>query len=247
MPQFFISKTVSKGALTQISGKDAHHITNVLRLKKGDWLILSDGKGRSYKSEIKSLSPKLVEVLILDETKRNFAAKPPHLAFALIKHDRSEYIIQKAVELGCTQILPFFSSRTIPKYKDNINVRKLDRWQKIASEAAKQSGLPVKPSVGKPLPFKELCRSFEKYDNALLLWEGEDKNDLRSQISNLKSQVLIIIGPEGGFSKDEVSYAKENGAVTVSLGTQILKVETAALITLGIVQFELGNLSLQKK
>lgn len=245
MPQFFISKSVTKNAVVQISGKDAHHIINVLRLKESDWLILSDGKGKSYKARIKSLRPKLVEAQILNEIEHHFASPSPHLAFAVIKHDRTEYIMQKAVELGCANILPFFSSRTIPKYKNNIGARKLMRWQKIAMEAAKQSGLTVKPEVNSPLSFEELCHSFGKYDKVLLFWEGENEKDLRSQVSDLKAQTLIVIGPEGGFSQEEISAAKKNGAVTVSLGTQILRVETAALITLGITQYELGNLSLK--
>jgi len=247
MPQFFIDQTFSKGSSVAIAGSDAHHIINVLRLKEGDWLIISDGRGKSYRAEIKKLKPKTVEVLVGEEKSLGRERPSVSLAFAVIKHDRTEYIIQKAVELGCADIRPFLSSRTVPTYSKNIGEKKLARWQSIALEAAKQSGLPFRPQIEEPVLFEKLCSRFEKYRKVFLFWEGEERTDLKSVSASIDSPVLIVIGPEGGFSKEEAELARKPGERTGSRGPQILRVETAALVALGIMQYETGNLSSWKK
>lgn len=243
MPQFFIDQSFSKGSSVTIAGSDAHHIIDVLRLKTGDWLVISDGQGKSFRAEIEKLNSKTVEILVGEERSMKRHSHPVSLAFAVIKHDRTEYIIQKSVELGCADIRPFFSSRTIPRYTNNIEQKKLARWQNIATEAAKQSGLLFKPQVQMPVAFEELCSRFARYEKVFLFWEGEEKTDLKSISTLIRSPVLLVIGPEGGFSREEAEMARKHGAVTLSLGTQILRVETAALVALGIIQYELGNLS----
>jgi 16S rRNA (uracil1498-N3)-methyltransferase len=247
MPQFFINQSVSKGSSVAICGRDAHHITHVLRLNVGDWLVISNGQGRSFKAVIKSLAPKKVWLLVKEEKSLKKNPFSPALAFAVIKHDRTEYIIQKSVELGCADLMPFFSSRTVPQYSNNIGQKKMARWQKIAEEAAKQSGLPFKPRVQTPVSFEELCTRFAKYGNVFLFWEGEENRDLKSISKSIPPSPLIVIGPEGGFSREETDLAKKHGAATISLGPQILRVETAALVALGIIQYEMGNLSPWKK
>lgn len=243
MPQFFINKTFTIGSKIKITGSDAHHILDILRLKKNDWIILSDGKGRSYRATLLEVAPHAVEVIIDKEVKRRKNANSPSLAFAIIKHDRAEYIIQKAVELGCLDFHPIVSERTIPKFLSNINDKKLARWQKIALEAAKQSGLPFFPKVSPIKKLDDLCSTFSNYDKVFFLWEGEGKNNFKSQIIEQNKKHLLVIGPEGGFSIDEVRKAKVSGAVSVTLGEQILRVETAAIVSLTVMQYELGNLS----
>lgn len=260
MPQFFIDQALTTGTEVTVTGSDAHHILNVLRLTTGDWIVLSDGRGRSFRAEIFEATSRSVRARILNEILRSVPLVQTALAFAVIKHDRSEWIIQKAVELGCAAIVPFTCRRTIPKYA-NVEAKHA-RWQNIAIEAAKQSGLQLKPHVGLPTSFGKLCDTVKQYDKTLLFWEGERQNDLKSEISGFESRVtparqgisggshgsrlLIIIGPEGGFDQTEIDEAKRQGAVTVSLGSQILRVETAAITALAIVQYELGNLSLNK-
>lgn len=241
MPQFFLNQPFETGNEVEIIGRNAHHITDVLRLKTGNWLILSDGKGRSFKSEIISVASKRVRTIIKEEIRRETATEPPTLAFAVIKHDRSEWIIQKAVELGCRHIIPFYCQRTIPKYASAG--KKHRRWQEIALEAAKQSGLPFVPQVDEPIDFDELCSLMPKYEKTILFWEGEKKEDFKSKVYGLRSKVLLIIGPEGGFDESEIGKAKACGAITISLGQQILRVETAAIAALAIMQYELGNLN----
>ena len=245
MPQFFVDKSLEVGKEVEITGRDAHHINDVLRLGGGDWLVLSDGMGRSFRAKITSVVSRKVNAVIEAEIIRRQAADPPALAFAVIKHDRSEWIIQKAVELGLKDIVPFYCERTIPTFRSAD--KKIPRWLKIAHDAAKQSGLPFLPKISAPVEFRELLKRMPEYGSALLFWEGERETDLRTEIASLGPRVLLIVGPEGGFSNSEIETAKTAGAVTVSLGQQILRVETAAIVAVTLAQYELGNLSLCKR
>jgi 16S rRNA (uracil1498-N3)-methyltransferase len=250
MPQFFVNKRMDPGQPIEIRGKDAHHISNVLRLKAGDWLVLSDGEGRSFRAKITHSRGKSIIADIESEIPHRKGPLPPALAIAMIKSDRLEWAIQKSVELGCRHIIPFNSSRTLRKSLISEDSRLLTRLRRIAVEAAKQSGLPVMPAVDVPWEFDELCAHLSNFASSILLYEGEHKNDLSSILKGEKARIngsasqerLIIIGPEGGFTACEVDLALSRGAITASLGTQILRVETAALAAMAICQYELGNM-----
>lgn len=242
MPQFFIQKEMSPGREIKIQGSDARHITKSLRLKEGDWLMLSDGCGKTFRAKIISATNSTVNAVIEHEVKRKTPASVVVLALALAKRDRFEWAIQKIVELVCRHIIPFCSERS---EKLNDTARKLARWQKIAIEAAKQSGLPFMPDVEAPIGFADLCARFNKLGTCYLLYEGEKELGLGSAMSKLSDQNLIIIGPEGGFADKEISLAKNCGAITASLGQQILRVETAAIAAMAICQYELGNLEIK--
>lgn len=241
MPQFFIDKTFRIGDNIEIRGSDARHISQVLRLKTGDWIILSDGDGNSFRAIIEKSSPSNVTARIQDKIARREGKMPPALALALIKADRFEWAIEKAVELGCRRIVPFKSARTVPQYTVGANAGKIERWQKIALAAAKQSGLPFRPVIETPLEFSQLM---EHANRAVLFYEGEEKNDIRSLWNSRYAAEVntLIIGPEGGFTGEEILLARQSGVETASLGTQILRVETAAIAALTIWQYELGNM-----
>ncbi len=246
MPQFFVDAQFDIGEEIAVRGSDAKHITAVLRLAAGDWLILSDGAGKSFRGEIRSATNRSVIVRIVEEVTRRAQQQPPVLAHAIIKHDRTEMIIQKAVELGIQHIIPFQSARTIPRLTAGITDAKLNRWRRIAREAAQQSGLPVLPAVDPPQTFDRLIGSATRFDTVLMFWEGERRRDIASLRERLCSRgtILLIIGPEGGFSPAEVHAATEQGALTVSLGHQILRVETASIAALSICLYETGGFNL---
>lgn len=248
MPQFFIDKKLSPGSVFEISGADARHIANSLRLLPGDWIVLSDGHGKSFKASILVSSPKSVKVLLENEVTRPSKIKPTGMALAVIKPERFEWAIEKTVELGCGHITPFVSARSILKYSDQITKRRLDRWEKIAAEAAKQSGLPLLPKVNSVKTFSELFSRSLQFGQRVLLYEGEREKDVSSFLKNKIRQNdrpdILIIGPEGGFTEAEIDEAHANGAITLSLGHQILRVETAAVATFAIWQYESGNMSL---
>ncbi len=243
MPQFFVNKVYEVGNLVEPSKEDSKHIQQVLRLKEGDWLNLSDGRHKTYRAILRksNLNKVLLEIQEAIEINRR---PGPILAQAIIKHDRIEWIIQKAIEIGASEVIPFSSERTIPKFTEKISNKKIERWNKIAMEAAKQSGLPWKPKVHEPIYFKNLCTS-KRFKEKILFWEGEREKSINDYFKNFRitPNSLLIIGPEGGFAVSEIDLAKENGCITLGLGPQILRVETAAIATLSIWQYESGNMN----
>ena len=250
MPQFFIKKELTEGRTVEIRGSDAHHIKDVLRLTPGDWLVLSDGRGNSFMCTLTDLKTRQVSARVDRRILRPEGTTPPTIAIAMIRSERLEWAVQKCVELGARHIIPFNSARTVRKSSAADGGRRIKRLRKIAEEAAKQSGLPLMPAIDPPKEFEEVCARLPEYDPAILLFEGERKDDLKSvwgkrmsgRRGKLPKAPLVIIGPEGGFTPREVEMFKSNGAVTASLGLQILRVETAAVAVMTICQYELGNL-----
>lgn len=247
MPQFFVDQPLSENRRVDITGGDARHITQVLRLGPGDWLILSDGAGKCFRAVIESVSTSSVRVTLGEEIKRPAGSPPPTLALALAKRARFEWALQKSVELGCRHVIPFHSARTVPHA---VGAQaKLARWRQIALEAAKQSGLPFRPDIDAPMEYASLLKLVPNFNPCVLFYEGESQTNLRSlfrsaeRTSRIKG-ALLIIGPEGGFTQEEVDLALKAGALTTSLGPQILRVETAAIAALTIWQYELGNMDI---
>lgn len=242
MPHFFIDTVMEPREETIIRGRDAAHIAKVLRLDSGDWIVLSDGKGASYRASIIKASAREVVARIIERLPPRVGYTPPVLAHAVIKHDRTERIIQKAVELGIRELMPFHSQRTIPRFAAESGATRLDRWSRIAREAAQQSGLPWRPTVHRPQSFADLVSSTATFDDRILMWEGEQTTGISSIRDRLRipNRKLVIIGPEGGFTEDEVGLARASSALIMSLGPQILRVETACLAALTVCQYELG-------
>lgn len=244
MPQFTTDKQLEVGKNVTIEGDDAHHIGHVLRLKPNDWIVLSDGHGKQFRSQISEIQKKSVTLLVQEELQK-IDYTDITLAQAVVKHDRLETIIQKAVELGVQRIIPFTSERTIPKFSDCVSERKGDRWNKIAEEAAKQCGLGIQPKVTPVQTLGDIVRSNDSYDHRLFFYEGETDQTLQNHFSRSGSgttgKTIILIGPEGGFAPDEVALAKENGWSTLKLGPLIMRVETATISAITLTQYFLGH------
>lgn len=237
MPQFFIDSSSIKNGVATVTGDDARHITKVLRLAAGDWIVLSDGFGRSWRGTIILAGTKEVKIDVKELPPSGNNSTTIRLCQAIVKHDKFEWVIQKAVELGCNEIIPFTSDRTIPKFHDG----KIIRWQKIAHEAAKQCGTRFMPKVLAPVAFPKLISSVcDPKDKSVLFFEGEDKLPITEVDISGSPVVNIIIGPEGGFSKEEAELAKSSGVITSGLGPLILRVETAAIAALTVIQYKLG-------
>jgi len=239
MPQFFMDRKLSEGSEVEIRGADAHHIARVLRLAEGDWLVLSDRDGESFRSTITEVKSRLVRARIGQRLTKRAGPTPPALAIASIRGERLEWAVQKCVELGCGRIIPFTSARTVRRGG------KIERLRRIALEAAKQSGLPTAPRVDSPVEFGRLCEVLGGFSPSILLYEGERDRDLKGVLAGRSprgGEPLIIVGPEGGFTSEEVELARSRGALTASIGSQILRVETAAVAAMAIFQYELGNM-----
>jgi len=247
MPQFFVDQNFAADDEVEIDGSDAHHISRVLRLTKGDWLVLSDGTGRSFRAIITKSDPKNVRAIIKTEVTKHQKCPAPVLALAIIGRDRFEWAIQKSVELGCRHIIPIVTRRTVSHRATSTDHKKLDRWQHIALEAAKQSGLPFIPEIAVPTDFDGICALSRDSGSTVLFHAGEENFDIRKfwKTNSPGKENLLVVGPEGGFADDEITKAKNAGMTILSLGHQILRVETAAISIMTIWQYELGNMDIK--
>ncbi|MFA5114320.1 MAG: 16S rRNA (uracil(1498)-N(3))-methyltransferase [Candidatus Margulisiibacteriota bacterium] len=230
MPRLF----VPPADFPNITGADAHYVRNVLRLQAGDRLELLDGTGQVHEAEIVSLTKELVTVKIVrsSPSDREPAVKVT-LAQALPKGQKMDFVVEKCVELGVNKIIPVVTERTIGK------TAKTDRWRKLAKEAAEQSGRAIIPEVSEPTDFTSVLKLKERFGLALLPWELEKNISLRSALQTSKpTSIIVLIGPEGGFSRAEVEQARAAGWQTVTLGKRILRTETAGLAVLANIMYE---------
>lgn len=249
MHRFFVELEQIRGASINILGNDAHHIVNVLRFSPGDPVVVCDGEGYEYEGEIGECSKEKVTVKV--RVVKKSLAEPPIsviLAQGLPKKAESlELVIQKATELGVSRLVPLITERTVARPKDNKLDGRWLRWNRIALEAAKQSQRAKVPVVDKPLSLNEFLDTVPRDALCLIPWEGEKtvgiKDVLNWEVKNkLSNTVAVLIGPEGGFSKEEVEEARKAGAVPVSMGPRILRTETAGITAMGIILYELGDL-----
>lgn len=228
-----------------ITGDDVNHIKNVLRLKPGDEIVISDGRSRDYYCTITELNNDFVTADITDICS-NKAELPVEITLfqGLPKSDKMDFIIQKAVELGAVNIVPVITSRTVVKTDKKKEEKKLQRYNLIAEAAAKQSGRGIVPKVKEFMSFKEAIKLAETMDMILIPYEEAEGMDYSKKIISEikeKSSIGIFIGPEGGFARDEIDYAMSKGAKIITLGKRILRTETAGLAILSIIMFELEN------
>ncbi len=247
MPQFFTDESLEKGAIVELRGKDARHISLSLRLNPGDEISLSDAHGNTFQSKIETVAATRVVLRVSNKIERRKMLAPPWVALSVIKQDRFEWAIQKLVELGICRIIPLVTARTVRHGRDS-SANKAERWRRIAVEAAKQSGLPVIPNVEPASSFDDVLTARKSFDAMVVPHECESALDVRGYFKGLSRLAnkgdLLLIGPEGGFTPDEIAKATNAGAVSVSLGQQILRAETAAVVVAALWQYELGNLGL---
>lgn len=242
MPQFLIDPKKITGSQTIVSGAEAKHLTRVLRHRPGDRIWVSDGEHR-WRALIEKTSGKEVVLKLLEKIPLRKTAPAPVLGQALLKHDHLEEVLQKGVELGVGEFFLIQTERTIPHFDCPAAAKKLERFQKIAAEAAKQSGLVEVPKIHPPILFEALVGEFKNFSAVILAWEEENAALFHPVFSGVDpSRLLLLIGPEGGWTPDEVGKAAAAGAKTASLGRQILRSETAAVVTIALCQYEMGNL-----
>ncbi len=245
MRRFFLEKNSVKEGKAIIRGSEAKHIGKVLRLGVGDTLYLLDENGWEYQAAIISKSSKLVEVELLKKSPpRDDPLITVVLGQALPKAKKMDFIVQKATELGVSTIIPFFSERTIPSLDDDQLKKRHIRWKRIALEATKQCGRLVVPHIEEMLPFKEILKEWSDNYLKIILWEDEKNIKLKQVLSENQphQRIIILIGPEGGFTAEEVDMARQAGFKSVSLGKYILRTETVGLCLLNILQYEWGEM-----
>jgi 16S rRNA (uracil1498-N3)-methyltransferase len=248
MRRFFIEPENISGATAVLTGTEARHISTVLRLAAETAITLFDGTGSYYEALITKISPARVETRIIsiipyiDTAEEKYPAL--HLAVGLLKGKKMDFIIQKSTELGIESVRPF---RSLYCAARDATAVKHSRWLKIALEACKQCNRPKPPDIYEATGFETLLSlsENENYSRKIIFWEDEKQHSLQETLataSELES-VLIFIGPEGGFSSDEVTAAIAAGFQPATLGSRILRAETAVIAAVAILQHELGNLS----
>ncbi len=241
MPRFFIDYKPTVGDSAVVEGADARHIAGSLRMTVGEGLTLCDGDGTDYDAEITAVERERVTLTVLSATP---SVAEPTLAVTLYmglpKGDKMELVIQKCVELGVTAIVPVITARSIVRLDAKDAAKKQARWQKIADEAAGQSGRGILPTVEAPITWKQALARWEK-ENTLLCYEGGGE-PIGRLVTPEDTAVSLVVGPEGGFDPIEVAAVTDLGGRIATLGPRILRCETAPIAALSVLMEKSGNM-----
>lgn len=245
MSIFYVKNEQINNDKAVIIGDDVKHIRDVLRYNVEDLLDICDENGIRYHTKITNFEKSNIDLEILEVS--DYTTEPSinvTLFQGMPKADKLEMIIQKCTELGVREIVPVITDRVIVKLDEKNIDKKLERWNKIALEAGKQSGRQKIPVVQKPTKLKNLIENISKYDILILPYECEKEITLKSVLRNLEGKsenVAILIGPEGGFAEEEISSLDFANVKRVTLGPRILRTETAGVATLAMVLYELQD------
>ncbi len=245
MPKFFIDDTSNRGTLRkfdkiELTGDNAYHISKSLRMREGEEICVSFCDGVDYVCRIDSFSADSVFAEITDITPCTAEPEIKTMLFqALVKGDKMDTIIQKAVELGVYEIYPVESERSVVKLDEKSKVKKLERWNKIALEASKQCGRGIIPKVCDVVSFKECVTRLSALDASFFCYEEESERSLKDILQKKDySTIGFFVGSEGGVSPDEAQLAKDAGIPPVTLGKLILRTETAGPAVLSMIAYE---------
>jgi 16S rRNA (uracil1498-N3)-methyltransferase len=252
MQRYFVPAAQMGQHSVALEGEDARHLAAVMRSKIGDCFIASNGSGRDVIAKITSIDKENVQADITEElTTHAEMTWKVTVAQSLPKGDKLEIVIQKGTEAGAAAFQPFLSQRTVVQYDDRKEAKRLERWRKIAKEAAEQSHRSVIPQINEVHSWKSLLMQFSQFDLILFCYEEEGRSggglrdmlqEFRSRRSDAFPRIMVVIGPEGGFTPQEAEAATVSGAKLIGLGKRILRTETAALYALACLAYESGEL-----
>jgi 16S rRNA (uracil1498-N3)-methyltransferase len=242
---FFIKpENIEKDTIT-FSKEDGKYLRNVLRYRNGDSVKILDNRGGEYLAEIYEMSKDGIKARIVE---RGFSKDPFVLPViigqAIPKGSKMDLVVQKATELGVDSLVPLLTERTVVRVDRGSSKRRLERWEKIAKSSSQQSRRNTIPKIHDIMGLEQFFVQYEDAGTKLILWEEEKNVRLRERLKSLekRKRLVLAIGPEGGFSAREIEMARKAGFLSVGLGSMILRTETVSLVTLGIVQYLLGNL-----
>lgn len=244
MSRFFIDGGEITAGHIILKGEDVNHIKKVLRLEKGDNIILCDGECTDYLAEIEAFENGCVFAAVKNSYKNT--NEPPvsiTLFQGIPKSDKMDFIVQKSVELGVSRIVPVTNERTVVRINSGKDAdNKVSRWRRIALEAAKQCNRGIIPLIDYPMDFMKALEDAGKHELAIIPYEMEKETGIGAYIKkeNVKN-AAVMIGPEGGFTQKEAELASDSGIRPVTLGPRILRTETAGIMVLSIMMYELGD------
>lgn len=249
MHRFFVDPANIRNEEVLLEGDDFKHLKLVLRLRPQDTIHVFDGSGTEYVATISSINESNALAKIQSLYKSDTEPKVRVTLFQGVpKGDKMDLIIQKTTELGVYRIVPVITDRTVVKINEKDKAKKTTRWSKIAKEAAKQCQRAYVPEIFQPVNFGEISEYIRGFDASVLLYENESKKCLKEVLKcytiNKIEDISIIVGPEGGFTDQEIeSYRKWGGYDTAGLGRRILRTETASIAALSIILYELGEMT----
>lgn len=245
MQKFFVEQNQIEKNKIIIIGTDVKHIANVLRMQKNEKMQICNTQTLdNYIVEIEEIKKEQIITKIIEKLQRSIEPNVKiDLYQGLPKADKMELIIQKTTEIGINKIFPVDMVRCVVKLQEKEEKKKIDRWQKIAEAAAKQSKRDKIPLIENKIKLKEILNKIKEYDAFFIAYEEENKNTLKYSLKNLEKRssykIGILIGPEGGIDSKEIETLKENGIITVSLGKRILRTETAPIVMVANILYEL--------
>lgn len=248
MYKFFVTEEQIEENIVHITDEDVNHIKNVLRLDVNEQIEIANiTNGNNYVCKITHLTSKQVDCQIVETLEVSKEAKVYlHIFQGLPKAEKLEYIIQKAVEVGVSEITPVIMKRCIVKLEDNVKQKKTKRWQKIAEVAAKQSKRDRIPNVNVPINLKNIYENLKEYDIVLVAYENEQNNSIKTVLQQIQkkqsTKIAIVIGPEGGLENEEVEQLQQHGAKIVTLGKRILRTETAPIVMASVIMYEFDEM-----
>jgi 16S rRNA (uracil1498-N3)-methyltransferase len=244
MPRIYLPASDMAGANITITDEKSHYLISVLRCHKGDELIIFDGKGDCFKTRIVKVDKREVITEVIEKFTCDMES-PLNIILVqgLIKGEKMDMIVQKTTELGVKKIIPVITKRSQLR-----ETKKVTRWRKIAEEAARQCGRSIVTDVQESIRFDDLFQNVPEKKSGLIFYE-EAKGTLSETVGILKTkrgewggEIYIVIGPEGGFTKEEITLAHNNGLLITCIGKRILRAETAAISAVALIQFLLGDI-----
>jgi len=250
MHRLFVEPERLQDEVLVLAGEDHRYLVRVLRLKVGDRLMLFDGRTTEADGTIVRVGPRALEVQIDERRSKEGSDRTDFtLMQAIVKGDKMDFVVQKATELGVTRVIPVTTVRSVPRGLDASGaVRALSkraRWVKIAREGARQCGRIDVPEVEPVTPLETALKAAHKEAFKLMLWEGAREHTVRQVLppaGEKPQRIVALVGPEGGFTDEEVAMARTAGFAVAGLGPRILRTETAALVVLTVLGFAVGDL-----
>ena len=248
MHRFFVPPDCISGDVVMLPAPVARQLARVLRSRPGDRIVVLDNSGCEYGVILDEVSPDRATGTVADRSlSEGEPATRITLYQAVLKADRFEFVLQKGTELGVSRFVPVLCARSVPRQRGkDWAASRLPRWHKITTEAAEQSRRGRLPALDRPMEFSAACEDVEGL--ALIPWELHEATGLRTALAqhiaegNIDSTVSVFIGPEGGFTDEEVALAISRGITPVTLGKRVLRAETAGIASVAAILYELGEL-----
>ncbi len=247
MHRFFISDENLCGENVVLKGKQAHQIRNVLRMRPGDHVIVLDNRSAEYEVELELMSKSRITGHVIE--KREATGEPAvqiTLYQSLVKQDKFEWVLQKCTEVGVKRFVPLITQRSVIQDPGDISSKKLSRWRSIITEAAEQSGRGLIPELSRAISLEKAIGSLAGFGCCLIASRQTERSGVRSALrrsdKGASTTIALLIGPEGGFTEEEVKRSQARGAIPISLGRRILRTETAAVVAASLILYELNEM-----